>query len=770
MGESENKEKREREGREKRRRPRLGHLPPEAPVFFFYLLLTLYLTWPVVTRMSSSTYGFPSDNLGTMWLWWWIRNAHRFPTPAATGFCPLLGFPFGTHLNLFPFEPVIELLERAFLLVANEVIVYNTIILSSFFLSGVTMYYLIRYLTGDRLAAFFAGFAFMMCPYHAYHAMMFGHLAITQWMPLFVLGLLVFIRRPCGKNALLLWLSAILVAGTSVQYGFFMGIFTAGFLIGRYGYTLISGRKDAESEGLPALHKVNKKTLALALLVILGTAAFVLPFYYGSTSRSFPAGEWPTRPTSGQVRNLDVAYEGAAQPWDYFFPEKENVLVGGVTRRLLGGKVNAFENSLYLGWVVIALALFAFVVSVRRRKDRVVGEPSAEVLPGADPGGKCVPAYRSTATRADVWGFVAAALLAFVLSLPPYYRFGSVRIPMPSRLFMYTVPLLRWYMRLGIVVITCFIALASYGVSWLLARFKDYYKEFAMIALMGLLFLETTLVPPFRYFDFEKVPEVYQKLARLPEGSSVIFYPAFEPGFFNSQVYQFYQRTFAKPMLNGAYDNSDGEALRRTVYNPFTKATPGTLAAFGIDYVVYLGRLFEEYEGTLPRQEEVKYLPPGLLLVDRFESEGLFSDAYLYRVTAPEAPLIPVYQGDITAPRIDEGRVTVRLGGSVNLIRVVNLAGDVRRARVRIPLANLAYPHHIRLLDGGKTLWEGQLEGGQQAVIEVPELVVPRRGLELVLQVRGRQFDLDPSEGMVFGATQATIKLGEVLLEDPLKP
>ncbi len=722
----------------------ISRIPPEAPLFLFYILVAFFLTWPVIIKFTTSAYGFPSDNLGTMWLWWWIRGAGSFGQKAS--FCPLIGFPFGTHLNIFPFEPVIELVERFLLLFLNEVVVYNLLIISSFFLSGITMYYLVRYLTGDRQAAFFGGFVYMISVYHAYHAMIFAHLALIEFMPLFVLALICFIRGPTRRNAVLLWLAGVLVAGTCMHYGFFMVLFTIAFVPGYFVYRGLAKRLSARRGEVPSVDPpaVDRRVIVLALLVVAGTAALTLPFYYVSTSRAFPPGQWPTRPTYGTLRVTKSYEQGSARPQDYLLPNKENKLVGGVTEKLVDGRLNAFENSLYFGWVVIVLAVLAIAIASRRRKPREpAGEDEEFEPPEPEARSSRRERFGSARDRAVVWGVATAAAFTFLLSLPPYVHFGSAQVPMPSLIFTRTTAWFRWYMRLGIVVFLCLVILACYGLAWLLRGMRKLTLTL-VVALMIIAFLEMTLVPPFKYFEFGKIPDVYSYIEGFPQDQGLVLYPAFEPGYFNSQQYMFFQRTFKKPMLNAANDNSDGEALRRTVYNPFNPEVPGILSRFGITHVVYLGELFKQYEGTETKETEVTHLPPGLELEKRFDSTDIFGDAFVFRVTAPKRVLVPIYLGSITAPHMDRGRVTVRLSDNDGVIKIVNYAGRSLRTRVRIPVSNLVYQHDLTLTGNGKQLWQGHLSGDQATEI-VTELEVPEGGIDLHLEAGGKVLadDLD---------------------------
>jgi hypothetical protein len=356
--------------------------------------------------------------------------------------------------------------------------------------------------------------------------------------------------------------------------------------------------------------------------------------------------------------------------------------------------------------------------------------------------------------------------VAFILSLPPYIHIGTVKVPMPSLVLRYFAPWLRWYQRFGMVVLLCLVVIASMGVASLLSRLKRVPWEAVLVALLALCFLETTLVPPFKNFDFSRTPEVYAKMARFEDGAGTVIYPIFEPGFFASQRYLLYQREFKKPMLNGAGGNTDGEALRRVVYNPFNPATPGILRRFGIEHVVYLGEMFRKYEGTEPTSEaEVENMPPGLRLTDRVKSTEDFSDAYVFDVTAPAAEFVPIYLGDITVPHIDKGRTTVRLMENKGVIRILNFTGGRARVGLSLPLTNLVFPHEVTLESEGKTLWRGKLDGDQASTAVVPGFTVPAGGADLDILVTGPEIRLDSAEAFVFGTVTATIKLGDLAIE-----
>ncbi|PKQ28662.1 MAG: hypothetical protein CVT63_01750, partial [Candidatus Anoxymicrobium japonicum] len=88
---------------------RLRAFPPEVWIFFFYLAFTLFLTWPLIIHLRTSVYGYPGDNLGAIWMNWWVKNAGAMGGSAT--FSPMIGYPFGSSLG-FPLEPLVYLESR----------------------------------------------------------------------------------------------------------------------------------------------------------------------------------------------------------------------------------------------------------------------------------------------------------------------------------------------------------------------------------------------------------------------------------------------------------------------------------------------------------------------------------------------------------------------------------------------------------------------------------------------------------------------------------
>ncbi len=738
---------------------------PEICVFIVFAVFTCFLTWPLVIKPATSVYGEPGDNFGAIWGIWWLKNHKSFG--GTLTYCPIIGFPYGAKFPSIPMEPLQYVFYLILAQVLNEVLIFNIDILLSFFLSGITMYYLVRHITKDRKSAFFGGLAYLIAPYHAYHTMTIGGgIAAVQWMPLYILMLIKFIEKPSGKSAALLAFSAILVAWTSVHYGLFMFIFTPFFLAGRFIYKyIINKRSIARGEKESAAHlSVNRYALLLSLAVILFVVVLVLPFYAGAITGMRTPARWVTTTVPTQLRLEEYIQRNGAKPTDYLIPNQSSLLVRLLSGSL--GKTPYFDYSLYLniGWSLLAIAIAGFAVDFLRRGKMIHdSDESTSNRTCLENKNNHAPDHaRSDETKPLVVGFIIAGLASFLLSLKPYFFIGNAKIPLPSYLFVIFLPWFRWYLRLGVVVQLCVIVISSIGLSLILSHLKKTWTLIVFALLTSLVVLELLIVPPFKNYDFSSPPKVFAEVAKIKGDHGVAFYPLLEQGYFYTNELMFYQRFFRKPMLNGAIDGSDAEAVRRTLYSPFNRATPSYLKRLRIDYAVLLEDEFIEmkkHKKTLPK------FPDGFELTKEFKGTGHFSKAKIFRITASPCDVLPVYTGNITVPVLMSGGVSWRVLAESGKIELENFSSKTLKTNVYIPLSNPFSERAISARIGTEEVWKSRIERNSSAEVELKNIILPPEGLEIDLIVEGKLEPLGFNELRWFGARVASLLVGDIRIE-----
>jgi len=208
-----------------------GHGRPKQPLTSFLMELAIVtvgfaafvaaLTWPQASLLHSVP--DKGDPLFSTWRVAWI--AHQIVRDPLHLFDGNIFYP--ERLTLTYSDPVIVegLMGAPFLwLGAHQLTVYTLLLLSGFALSGVTMYFLVRRLTGRRDAAVVGGVIFAVCPYRFEH---YSHLELqmAMWMPLVLIGLHRTMVTGRVRDGLLTGLSVAAQTLSSLYYGCYLAVY-----------------------------------------------------------------------------------------------------------------------------------------------------------------------------------------------------------------------------------------------------------------------------------------------------------------------------------------------------------------------------------------------------------------------------------------------------------------------------------------------------------------------------------------------------------------
>ena len=148
----------------------------------------------------------------------------------------------------------------------HPVIAYNVLLLSGFWFSGIATYLLVERLTASPPAAFVAGLIYACYPYRFEH---YGHLELqmTQWMPLGLLALHLFVSTGRWRYAIGLGLAGAAQLYSSMYYAVFFLIYATA--IG--GGLLIAQRPSIRRLAVPAV----AAALVAGLIAVPLARAFV---------------------------------------------------------------------------------------------------------------------------------------------------------------------------------------------------------------------------------------------------------------------------------------------------------------------------------------------------------------------------------------------------------------------------------------------------------------------------------------------------------------
>ncbi len=190
-------------------------------ILLAFLALAIVWTWPLARHLSSRIPHDPGDPILNTWLLWW--NAHAFPF-TARWWNPPMFFPMRGALALSEHLAGIGLIATPLQLMhVNALGAYNIALILSFALSGFFTFLLVGRLlpssvpeTTRDLAALAAALAYGFGPYRAGQL---AHLQVltSQWMPLTLLAMHMYIEEPHGRW-LMLFAGAWIVQALSNGY------------------------------------------------------------------------------------------------------------------------------------------------------------------------------------------------------------------------------------------------------------------------------------------------------------------------------------------------------------------------------------------------------------------------------------------------------------------------------------------------------------------------------------------------------------------------
>jgi hypothetical protein len=659
------------------------------------------MTWPVLIRPTGVFYGLAEDPLLFQWMFWYTGKAGG---GWFLSHVPIIGYPGGVDLSFWPREILVFFPGKVLTWAFGQTVAYNILILLSFFLSGVFMYCLVRHLTRNRVAAFVCGLAWAFCPNHVMHALVHVNLAGIQWIPLFFLFFFRLLERKDWKNTVYSGLTFGLVAWADFHYAVFVALLAAVILVALAVQAFYRLRP-------PRLTLIAALKVALLVLIAVAMIAPVaLPLAAQQKNTAF----------ARRKGSADLV-KFSSRPWDYVLPTASNPILGKLTRTFIYSHLHGaeeYEAANYLGIVLIILAFVgAFAVLKRRTREGGNGE-----LPAGGGEDRGFSPERRSSRVAIAWSMIAGAFLFFLISLPPYFNIGGVRIYLPSYLVHAVFPLFRSFSRFGLMTLFCIVILAGYGVKaildtkWLTGRSIS-----VAIILAALILFEFTIVPPFKYTEVKPPPAVFTWLAKQDSGKPVACYPMDQRGWY---VYKqlFGQTVHARTMINaGGLPN--GVNLRyQYVMDYLGPYTPGVLASLGVRQIVVIPSWWNEaVDLMVPGKPYPDLL--SLPLPDGYRKARITRDGFVLDVTASAARVVPQFVSGFSEPRLVTDTRYYQQCGPTGKVLLDNKSSENVIAPISFNAFPLSGATNIELILDGRKVGRWTL-GETEATITTSPLVL----------------------------------------------
>ena len=582
-------------------------------IILLFIILSATLTYPLVLQLTSSISGFTQTDepYEVLWNFWRINYSHH--NNLDLKFSNLIAYPFGVDFTQsFPRVYLWDMMTFLFGVSMNSPLAYNIQILISYILSGFFMYLLVFYLTKNKATSIFSGIIFTFCPQHFARSWQHIGLAYLQWMPLYLLTLFRLKERPNLKNSLLVTAALLVLASFDTHYFYFMLVTTLIFIM----FVLIYKMKLRENL------KNNFRFMRYLILTGFFIIILTLPQYCLYLQNIFKRIPQQASAWNPFQRHFEDLFIQSAKPLSYILPHTEHPVFGNFTKRFVGSSLwgtSYTEHQLFLGWIPLILAFFAFRRWRKRRKLQATS-------------------YKLQANEQFYIGFfILLAIVAWLFSQPPWWQIGKIRIFMPS-FFMYKIlPMVRAYCRFGIVVMLAVSVLAGFGLKFILERFKTQKAKVLITCLFcGLVLFEFLNFPPFKVIDLTKYPKVYDWLKEQPEDFVIAEYPldVKGPSKGPSEHYKFYQTIHHKKIINGIIEGTHPHKILQTIMYLSKNDSPKVLKWLGVKYVLVHKELYNK-TGLVDVLDDFKNIGNnrGLKFTRNFD------DIYVYEVVAePKEP------------------------------------------------------------------------------------------------------------------------------------
>ncbi len=507
-----------------------------------YVIAAAIMTYPLLFQLQSGLVSHSTDVWILAWDNWWIQ--HALSSSQNIFYTTLMFFPSGVSLAAHSFSFTHTLISSLLQIFTDTTSAYNLAIWLIFPVAGLGMYWLARYVTHSRAAAWIAGLIYAFAPYHLTQALGHPHLSYVQFIPFAVLFILKTIESPRLRYII----GAIVALVLTAYAGPHLLVVALTWLAVFLPCEFIAQRRRMQRSVLLALGSILIATLVLSLPLVLPAASDIAQ---GQSAEELQTGDFDNTQTDALALLLPTRYHpifGSA--------------LGGVYRDL--GKNNQWMP--YLGWLALLLGVVG-VIAQRRRSI----------------------------------GWLISGLACLILALGAQLRFYGVTypVPLPFALLQNIFPFsfLRSPDRFNIIVSLPLAILAAYGLTALLRRVASFGARIVITALVSLVILFEYLSVPYPIMPLPATSPFILNLSHDNQPSAILDLPM---GRNPAKIYLYWQTLHHQPLVEGhvsrtparAYDFIEANPALRALQHPeqSSDAPPTaawqTLSQAGIRYIV----------------------------------------------------------------------------------------------------------------------------------------------------------------------------------------
>ncbi len=502
----------------------------EYKLFLIYLAIALVIFWYLtinITTVVPSGYG---DVFQSMFNLWWVPYS-IFTLHSSPYFTHLLYYPVGANFVTQTMSPIAGLVTWPLQQVSSA-FAYNVLFFTAFALSGLFMYMLAYYITGNKYASFIAGLIFAFSPMHLAQAQ--GHLdwTLIEFVPLFILFLMKSIFESKKRYPILAAISFILLTFVGdIEQGIMLFLFAiiAAVLL------LIIKRKE-----------VHKKQAAVNLgIMIVAIAILFSPFLIAMAPHLKSAFS-----VASQQSAIYDNMQWSDNALSFFLPSYDNPFFHGIslsyatqiyalTYQGVSFAMNVGERVSYIGYSVLILMIIGIFYDYKNNKLK------------------------------NLLFWIIIFAIYILLALGPYVQIYNTVTGIPTLYSLYLhIPylnIIREPGRFDMIVTIAMAIMAAMGFMKITEN-KDDKKKLIYAAIIGIIILVEyagIATPPgsSQLYMGAKIPSAYYAIGNTTGNSSVLMLPSLPQGgdaparFTGMETY--YVTATKKPLIGGYTSRSN---------------------------------------------------------------------------------------------------------------------------------------------------------------------------------------------------------------------
>ena len=502
----------------------------EYKLFLIYLAIALVLFWYLTINITTAVPRGYGDVFQSMFNLWWVPYS-IFVLHSSPYFTHLLYYPVGANFVTQTMSPLAGIITWPLQQISSA-FAYNILFFTAFALSGLFMYMLAYYVTGNKYASFIAGLIFAFSPMHIAQAQ--GHLdwTLIEFVPLFILFLIKSIFESKKRYPIFAAISFILLTFVGdIEQGIMLFLFAiiAVFLL------LIIKKKE-----------VNKKQAAINLgIMIAAIAVLFSPFLIAMAPHLKSAFS-----VASQQSALYDNLQWSDNALSFFLPSYYNPFFNGIslsyanqiyalTYQGVSFTMNVGERVSYIGYSVLILMLMGIFYD-----------------------------YKNNKLRNSIFWILIFAIYV-LLALGPYVQIYNTVTGIPTLYALYLhVPylnIIREPGRFDMIVTIAISIIAAMGFMKIIENKED-KKKLLYTAIVGIIILVEYVgiaIPPAssQLYMNATIPSVYYAIGNTTGNSSVLMLPSLPQGgnlpaeFTGQETY--YVTATKKPLVGGYTSRSN---------------------------------------------------------------------------------------------------------------------------------------------------------------------------------------------------------------------